>query len=99
VRSEYVSRFNAGVRTGEWAPMLDLLTDDCTLEFEGIPVGPFVGKDAIGEAYRTQPPDDELVLLGGPVYAWAREPETRAGELHFAERDGLIAKIRVVYER
>ena len=28
-----------------------------TLEFPGILVGPFRGRDAIGEAYRTQPPE------------------------------------------
>ncbi|HUJ92081.1 MAG TPA: hypothetical protein VLW05_05235 [Gaiellaceae bacterium] len=95
---EYVSRFNEGVRTGEWSPMLALLSDDCELEFVGIRVGPFVGGDAIAAAYRTQPPDDELVMLDGVRYAWAREPGRPAGELHLEERDGLIAVIRVLYE-
>jgi steroid Delta-isomerase len=100
VRSEYVSRFNEGVRTGDWTRMLELLADDCTLRFEGIPVGPFTGRDAIAAAYREQPPDDEIVLLdGGPAYAWARDPAARAGELHLAERDGRIAAITVHYER
>jgi hypothetical protein len=99
LRDAYVARFNDGVRSGEWSPMLELLTDDATLEFVGIPVGPFHGRDAIGEAYRTQPPDDELVLLDGARYAWAREPERPAGELHLDERDGKIAGIRVLYEQ
>ena len=99
MRSEYVARFNQGVRSGDWSPMLELLADDCELEFAGIPVGPFAGRDAIAAAYAAQPPDDEIVLLDGAAYAWAREPEIRAGELLLAERDGRIAKITVVYER
>jgi steroid Delta-isomerase len=84
--------------------MLELLLPGAELEFVGIPVGPFVGRDAIGEAYRTQPPDDELVLLeprgdGSAVYAWAKEPERTAGGLHLEERDGEIVRIRVLYEQ
>jgi steroid Delta-isomerase len=99
VRSEYVARFNEGVRTGDWSRLLELLTEDCELEFVGIPVGPFHGREAIAAAYREQPPDDEIVLLdGGPRYAWAGEPGRPAGELHLVERDGAVAGIRVFYE-
>jgi steroid Delta-isomerase len=102
VLAEYVERFNAGVRSGDWQPMLELLAPDAELEFSGIPVGPFAGRDAIGEAYRSQPPDDEIVLLdrlgeGGAVYAWAKDPTQPAGEMHVEERDGLITRIRVLY--
>jgi hypothetical protein len=97
VHSEYVAAFNLGVRTGDWSAMLDLVEQDATLEFEGIPVGPFHGREAIGEAYRVQPPDDEIVMLDETRYAWAREPQRPAGELHVQERDGKIAHIRVVY--
>ena len=102
--SDYVERFNVGVRSGDWRSMLELVAPDAELEFVGIPVGPFAGRNAIGEAYRAQPPDDELVLLeprgaGGAVYAWAKEPERPAGELHLEERDGEIVRIRVLYEQ
>jgi hypothetical protein len=97
---EHVSRFNEGVRTGDWSRMLELLADDAVLEFDGIPAGPFHGRDAIGAAYRAQPPDDEIVLLeGGPGYAWSRNPDVKAGELHLGEREGRIARVRVVYLR
>jgi steroid Delta-isomerase len=95
----HVANFNEGVRTGDWSALLGLLTDDAELEFVGIPVGPFRGRDAIGAAYAAQPPDDEIVLLdGGPRYAWLGEPERPAGELHLEERDGKIARLRVLYE-
>jgi len=101
---DYVARFNAGVRSGEWEPMLELVAPDAVLEFSGIPVGPFAGREAIGDAYRAQPPDDELVLLDrfdetSAVYAWAREPARPAGEMHLEERDGAIVRIRVLYEQ
>jgi hypothetical protein len=99
LRDEYVGRFNEGVRSGDWSRLLELLADDAELEFVGIPVGPFHGRDEIAEAYRAQPPDDELVLLDDRRYAWAREPERPAGELHLEERDGRIGTIRVLYEQ
>jgi steroid Delta-isomerase len=84
--------------------MLELLAPDAELEFTGIPVGPFTGRDAIGEGYRVQPPDDELVLLEprgehGAVYAWATDPARPAGELYLEEREGAVTRIRVLYER
>ena len=95
-----VEAFNAGVRTGDWSAFVDLFTDDAELEFVGIPVGPFRGRVAIAAAYRAQPPDDEIVLLdGGPRYAWSKEPERAAGELHLEERDGAIVRLRVLYEQ
>ena len=99
MRAVYVKRFNIGVRTGDWSSMLALLSEHAELEFVGIPVGPFHGRDAIAEAYRAQPPDDELVLLDGDRYAWAREPERPAGELHLEYRDSEIVRIRVLYEQ
>src|SRR5829696_9589623 len=56
--SDHVARFNAGVRSGDFGPMVDGFTDDAELVFEGIPVGPFRGRAAIAAAYRNQPPDD-----------------------------------------
>ena len=101
---DYVERFNNGVRSGDWEPMLELVAPDAELEFVGIPVGPFAGRDAIGEAYRVQPPDDELVLLEtrgeqAAVYAWAGDRARPAGELHLEERDGAVTRIRVLYEQ
>ena len=102
--TDYVEHFNAGVRSGDWEPMLELVAPNAELEFVGIPVGPFAGREAIGEAYRVQPPDDELVLLEtrdehSAVYAWAGEPSRPAGEMHLEERDGAITRIRVLYEQ
>jgi hypothetical protein len=77
------------------------------MEFRGVPVGPFHGRDAIAEAYRAQPPDDELLLLEDRErdgrtearYAWVAEPDVAAGELFLAAEDGLIRKLVITFDR
>jgi steroid delta-isomerase len=104
--TDHVGRFNAGVRSGDFGPMVDGFTEDAELDFEGIPVGPFRGREAIAAAYRTQPPDDEIELLDveqdseGRVvaaYAWRKRPGVRAGALVLLPRDGRIARLVVHY--
>jgi len=97
---EHVERFNAGVRSGDFGPMVAAFSEDAELVFEGIPVGPFLGREAIGEAYAAQPPDDEIVLLDADgTYAWAKEPEIPAGRLFLTERGGEIARLVIRYDR
>src|SRR6188474_2452149 len=103
---EHVTRFNEGVRTGDYERMLAAFTDDAELVFEGVPVGPFAGRDAIAEAYRQQPPDDEVEILGseerdGTIvarYAWKRDEGKQAGEMHLTPRGGQIARLVVTFD-
>jgi steroid delta-isomerase len=104
---QHVDSFNAGVRTGDWSPMLEHFDDGAEMEFRGIPVGPFQGKEAIAEAYRAQPPDDELRVLeererGAAVearYAWLADPEVAAGELLLTGERGLIRRLVITFDR
>jgi steroid delta-isomerase len=104
--NDHVERFNHGIRTGDFEPMLGGFAPDAELVFEGVPFGPFVGRDAIAEAYRVQPPTDEVRLLGAPRveggalavdYAWAAEG-TKAGRMILTPRDGAIARLVVTFE-
>jgi hypothetical protein len=104
--SDHVARFNAGVRSGDFGPMVAGFTEDAELVFEGIPVGPFRGRAAIAAAYRVQPPDDEIELLevaqdseGRVVgsYAWRRRPGVRAGALVLVPREERIARLVIHY--
>jgi steroid delta-isomerase len=103
----HVERFNAGVRTGDWGPMLAQFDETAELEFRGIPVGPFAGKDAIAAAYREQPPDDELRVLEerdradgvDARYAWLAQPEVAAGEMLITADVGRIQKLVVTFDR
>jgi SnoaL-like protein len=102
----HVERFNEAVRSGDFEPMLASFAPDADLVFEGVPVGPFAGRDAIAAAYAAQPPDDEVVLLGEPRrdddveeadYAWKSEG-TRAGRMILTSRDGQITRLVVTFE-
>jgi len=104
---EYVARLNVGVRSGDWDGLAECFADDAVLAFEGVPVGPFEGRDAILAAYRGQPPDDEVRILAaeereGTVvarYAWAAAPERQAGRLHLTHSDELIGRLVVTFEQ
>jgi steroid Delta-isomerase len=105
ILDEHVKRFNAGVRSGDFGPMLENFSDDATMAFEGVPVGPFAGRDAIAQAYRDRPPDDELDVLDSrrdgdtfvAGYAWRREPDVRAGELRLTVDGDRITKLVVTF--
>jgi len=75
------------------------------MHFEGVPAGPFIGRDAIQAAYREQPPDDEVEILGaedrdGVVvarYAWRRDRGRQAGEMRLYPRNGRIRRLVVTF--
>jgi steroid delta-isomerase len=102
---DHVRRFNEGVRSGDFGPMATGFTEDAEMRFEGVPVGPFVGRDAIAAAYRDQPPDDEVEILGmeerdGTIvarYAWLRDHGKPAGEMRVTPRNGRIRKLVVTF--
>jgi len=99
----HVRAFNAGVRTGDWEPMLAPFADDAELHFENAPAGPYVGLDEIRRAYREQPPDDELRLLGIQeeedrvlaAFAWLRGG---TGRLALEHDQGTVTKLTVFFD-
>jgi steroid Delta-isomerase len=103
---EHVLRFNEGVRSGDFAPMTAAFADDAEMYFEGAPAGPFYGREAIDEAYREQPPDDEIEIFDaeerdGEIvarYAWLRDEGRQSGEMRLTPRDGRIQKLVVTFD-
>jgi RimJ/RimL family protein N-acetyltransferase len=103
---DYVTVHNECVRTGDWEPLGDWFRDDAELVFDGVPIGPFQGREEIAAAYRERPPDDEVVIFAveeadGTVvagYGWLREPAKPAGRMLVMQRDGKIAKLTVTFE-
>jgi hypothetical protein len=101
--AHHVARFNAAVRSGDFAPLVELFADDAVLEFTNVPVGPFHGRDAIAAAYAAQPPDDELDVLDvtreadGTVLervAWRRGG---TGAMRLTLRESRIARLVVSF--
>ena len=103
---DYVVVHNECVRTGDWKPLAKWFTEDAQLAFEGVPVGPFNGREAIAAAYDSRPPDDEVLIFGTEEsgdevvarYGWLREPGKQAGRMLATPRDGKIAKLIVTFE-
>jgi RimJ/RimL family protein N-acetyltransferase len=103
---DYVMVHNECVRTGDWEPLAQWFTDDAELAFDGVPVGPFKGRDEIARAYSERPPDDEVVIFGVDHedrrvvarYGWLREPGKVAGRMLATPRDGKISRLVVTFE-
>ena len=102
----HVARFNEGVRSGDWEPMLEHFADDAELWFEGVPAGPFVGLDEIRRGYLAQPPDDQIQLLGiqddehdGRVTAAFAWTQGGTGRLVLEHDRGLIARLVVIFDQ
>jgi steroid delta-isomerase len=101
-----VRRFNQGVRSGDFGSMLELFTEDASLEFVGVPVGPFQGREAIAAAYRDRPPDDEIEVIeasesGADMlarYAWLRDEDRAAGDLRLTRDGDRIARLVVTFD-
>jgi hypothetical protein len=85
----YVADHNIGVRTGHWSRFAAWFTDDAEVRFEGVPVGPFRGRDEIHAAYEGRPPDDEVEIRNVrdagdrtvAEYRWQGDGGVHAGEL------------------
>jgi hypothetical protein len=59
----HIARFNAAVESGDWTQFLSGFAPDAVMTFDGPPVGPFIGLDAIAAAYATNPPDETMEIL------------------------------------
>lgn len=101
----HVQAFNEGIKTHNFCAMIALFADDGVMAFENIPVGPFVGREAIAKAYSENPPTDEIVVLRTQdlsdhflaEFAWSSTPAERGGDLEIYSSTGSIVRLTVVY--
>ena len=103
----HVETFNASVRSGDFAPLTALFADAATLEFAGVPVGPFHGRDAIAAAYAAQPPTDTMTVLSVRVeedgtvveqFSWSSDDGARSGEMRLVVEGGRIRRLVVAFD-
>jgi hypothetical protein len=96
----HVARFNSAVRERDWSGLAGGFTEDATMRFTDVAVGPFEGRAAIEQAYRDQPPDDTMTIgritERGPDcadvdFAW---DAGGTGTMLLRWRDGLVARAR-----
>jgi hypothetical protein len=85
--------------------MLKRFAPDAELRFENVAAGPFSGLEAIRAAYREQPPDDEIALLGiqddgehtiTAAFAWLKGG---TGRLVLEHERGLVTRLVVIFDR
>jgi hypothetical protein len=103
--ADHVEALNSGVAGNGFDRLAAGLTDGCVMRFDGIPVGPFEGRQAVLEAYRTNPPDDGIVVLAAEyderravaTYAWAAKPQRPAGRMLLDLDGGLISALTIEY--
>jgi steroid Delta-isomerase len=103
---EYIEAHNAAVRSGDWEAFSRWFADDAEVRFEGVPVGPFRGRDEIQEAYESRPPDDEVEVRNVRTerdrtvadYGWAADQGVRAGELRVSWEGDLIRELVITFE-
>lgn len=87
----HVAAFNDAVRSGNWPAFSRRFAPDATLAFQGVPVGPFHGRDAIAAAYDGQPPTDTMDVL-------SVDTVDERDLVHFAWRAGGTGTMRMVWE-
>ena len=103
---DYVMVHNECVRTGDWQPLAERFAADAELEFDGVPVGPFEGRDAILAAYGERPPDDEVLIFDARAegervvasYGWLREPAKVAGRMLVTRHGDEIQRLVVTFD-
>ena len=104
--AHHVETFNTAVATGDFGPLVGLFAEDASLEFAGVPVGPFEGRQAIAEAYAAQPPTDTMTILDTRVepdgtvvesFSWSADSGARSGEMRLAVDGGRIRRLVVVF--
>ena len=99
----HIERFNAAVRSGDWDEFVATLDPAAVMTFDGVPVGPFVGRETIAEAYATNPPTDTMAIHkieteGGAEivrFGWSRGG---AGTLTIRRGPGGITELAVSFE-
>jgi steroid delta-isomerase len=93
--------FNEAVRRRDWTEFLATFTPDAVMRFEGVPVGPYLGRDAIAAAYAERPPTDVMSCVSvdrdGDMdvvgFAWEAGA---GGTMRVLWRGGAVAELTVV---
>ncbi|TMM07489.1 MAG: nuclear transport factor 2 family protein [Actinobacteria bacterium] len=103
---EYIEVHNEAVRSRDWGAFSGWFAKDAEVRFEGVPVGPFRGRDEIRAAYESRPPDDEVEVRNVRTeddrtvadYGWAADQGVRAGELRVTWDGDLIRELLITFE-
>jgi steroid delta-isomerase len=102
----YIASHNDAVRSGDWSSFAAWFATDAEVRFEGVPLGPFRGRDEIRRAYEERPPDDEVEIRNVREegdrtiadYGWTADDGARAGELRLAWDGEQVRELVITFE-
>ena len=100
---EHFRLFNVAVRSRDWTAFLATFAPDAVMRFDGVPVGPYAGRDQIARAYAERPPSDTMSRVSDTRhgdqdavrFAW---DAGGGGTLCVTWRDGAIADLTVTFD-
>jgi hypothetical protein len=106
VLERYVTLHNVGVRTRDFLPLSGIFHPAAEMRFEGVALGPYVGRAAVLGAFQDHGPDDEIEILERKgqephchaTYAWVSRPGLAAGRLVIEVDAGLIRRLTISIE-
>lgn len=103
----HIERFNAGVASGRFDAMTEQFAEDAAMVFEGGPGTSLRSRTEIAAAYRSDPPDDAVIVLAAPVvtdgavvapYGWRAGAGTRAGDMRMTVDGDQITRLVVTFD-
>jgi steroid Delta-isomerase len=100
---EHFALFNAAVRSHDWTAFLATLAPGAVMRFEGVPAGPYTGRDEIARAYAEQPPSDTMTSQsvredGDHDTIRFRWDAGGTGTLELSWRSGLITAMAIAFD-
>ena len=100
---EHFRLFNEAVRSLDWTAFLATFTPDAVMRFDGVPAGPYAGRDQIARAYAERPPSDTMSCVSDTRdgdhdvvrFAW---DAGGGGTLSVCWRNGAVADLTVTFD-
>jgi steroid delta-isomerase len=84
--------FNEAVRAGDFTGFTRTFAADAVMRFDGVPVGPYRGREAIAEAYATRPPSDTMSIKS------IEEVDSQTADVYFDWDAGGGGAMRVKWQ-
>jgi steroid Delta-isomerase len=96
--------FNQAVRSGSWDTFTATFTPDAVMRFEGVPTGPYEGRDAIAAFYAGSPPTSTMTVASvastgnTDVVRFTWDDGRGGGTLRARWQDGQVADVTVTLQ-
>jgi steroid delta-isomerase len=99
----HVELFNEAVASGDYSAFLANFADDAVMRFDDVPLGPFVGRAEIAQAYATQPASDTMALIdmeevgGDGVKASFEWDAGGTGQMFLRWESGQVVELSIAF--